>query len=139
MVLLFINIIEGIPWDRGYDFDALHYGPDPFNMYFISFTTSDLMSFANMNIGYLSEFAGLVVFIPFGTTPEALNMYRKILLSFGLGYFFPKLKEEYVPRTKRSSRFTWGSFIRPLRSKSLLGTKYVIPPPISCLHVLTPL
>ncbi|KAH6627867.1 pheromone A receptor-domain-containing protein [Chaetomium tenue] len=123
MVLLFLNIIEGAPWDLPYDFDTLHFGPDPFNVYFISFTTSDMMSFSAMNIVYIGEIAGIAVFIPFGTTPEALNMYRGLLLAAGLGYVFPKLKEEYVPRAKRGgSSFSWGSLAGPLRGMSLLGT-----------------
>lgn len=134
MILLFVNIVEGAPWSLPYDFEALHFGPDPYNIYFISFTTSDLMSFSALAITFIGELAGIAVFIPFGTTPEALNMYREMLLTIGLGYIFPKLKEEYVPRPKRSSRFSWGSLIHPLRGKSLLGSKYVQP---STLHSLS--
>lgn len=126
MVLLFLNIVEGAPWDLPYGFDKLHFGPDPFNVYFISFTTTDMMSFSSMNIVYIAELAGIAVFIPFGTTPEALNMYRGLLLAAGLGYVFPKLREEYVPRAKRGgSSFSWGSLAGPLRGMSLLGTRYV--------------
>jgi pheromone a factor receptor len=126
MVLLFLNIVQGAPWNLPYDFDALHFGPDPFNVYFISFTTTDMMSFSSLNIAYIGEIAGIAVFIPFGTTPEALNMYRGLLLSAGLGYVFPKLKKEYVPHAKRGgSSFSWGSLTSPLRGMSLLGTRYV--------------
>jgi pheromone a factor receptor len=126
MVLLFLNIVQGAPWNLPYDFDALHFGPDPFNVYFISFTTTDMMSFSSLNIPYIGEIAGIAVFIPFGTTPEALNMYRGLLLSVGLGYVFPKLKKEYVPRAKRGgSSFSWGSLTSSLRGMSLLGTRYV--------------
>lgn len=127
MVLLFLNIVQGAPWNLPYDFDALHFGPDPFNVYFISFTTTDMMSFSSLNIAYIGEIAGIAVFIPFGTTPEALNMYRGLLLSAGLGYVFPKLKDEYVPRAKRGgSSFSWGSLTAHLRGMSLLGTRYVL-------------
>ncbi|EAQ89200.1 hypothetical protein CHGG_05819 [Chaetomium globosum CBS 148.51] len=79
--------------------------------------------FSSMNIVYIAELAGIAVFIPFGTTPEALNMYRGLLLAAGLGYVFPKLREEYVPRAKRGgSSFSWGSLAGPLRGMSLLGT-----------------
>ncbi|KAL2164561.1 hypothetical protein VTH06DRAFT_3778 [Thermothelomyces fergusii] len=124
MVLLFNNIVQGAPWNLPYDFDALHFGPDPFNVYFISFTTSDRMSFTALNIAYIGEVAGIVVFIPFGTTPEALNMYREMLLYLGLGYIFPSLKEEYVPHTTRvaGSWLSWSCFSRSLRGKTLLGT-----------------
>ncbi|KAK4244397.1 pheromone A receptor-domain-containing protein [Corynascus novoguineensis] len=125
MVLLLVNIVDGAPWDLPYDFDALHFGPDPFNIYFISFTTSDRMSFPALNIAFIGEVSGIAVFIPFGTTPEALNMYREMLLALGLDYVFPKLKNEYVPCFRRISgfRYSWCSIARSLRGKSLLGTK----------------
>lgn len=131
MVLLFVNIVDGAPWDLPYDFDALHFGPDPFNIYFISFTTSDRMSFPALNTAFIGEVAGIVVFIPFGTTPEALNMYREMLLALGLDYVFQKLKNEYVPCSSRSSgfRYRWCSLARSLRGKSSLGTKYAFHPP----------
>ncbi|KAL2140561.1 hypothetical protein VTI28DRAFT_3616 [Corynascus sepedonium] len=103
MVLLFVNIVDGAPWDLPYDFDALHFGPDPFNIYFISFTTSDRMSFPALNTAFIGEIAGIVVFIPFGTTPEALNMYREMLLALGLDYVFPKLKNESSTSTRNDS------------------------------------
>lgn len=126
MVLLFNNIVEGAPWNLPYDFDAVHFGPDPFNVYFISFTTSDRLNFTALNIAYIGEAAGIIVFIPFGTTPEALNMYREMLLSLGLGYAFPRLREEYVPRESRSNGtwFSWSSLSCSLRGKNLLGTRY---------------
>jgi pheromone a factor receptor len=123
MVLLFRNIVQGAPWNLPYDFYALHFGPDPFNIYFISFTTSDMMDFPSLAINFIAELAGIAVFIPFGTTPEALNMYRKLLLAFGLGYIFPKLREEYVPKPKRGSSL-WSSFTRSLRGKGLLASMY---------------
>jgi pheromone a factor receptor len=126
LVMLTLNIIEGAPWNLPYNFDALHYGPDPFNVRFISFTTSDKMTFTSLNIAYISEVSSLLVFITFGSTPEALNMFREQLLFLRLGYIFPKLKEEYVPSPKRSPWRNWGPFARPLHVRSLLGTKYVI-------------
>ncbi|KAL1844024.1 hypothetical protein VTJ49DRAFT_5775 [Mycothermus thermophilus] len=123
MVLLFTYIVEGAPWDLPYDFDAIHYGPDPFNMYFISFTTSDKLTFAQLNLAYISELSSFLVFVSFGTTPEALNMYRTMLLAVGLGYCFPKLREEYVPSSEHGSRFTWRSiFTYKSSTKKSLGT-----------------
>ncbi|KAK4242631.1 hypothetical protein C8A03DRAFT_29227 [Achaetomium macrosporum] len=121
MVLLSRNIVEGAPWNLPYDLYALHFGTDPFNIYFISFTTSDMMNFPSLASSFIAELAGIAVFIPFGTTPEALNMYRELLLACGLGYIFPKLREEYVPRPKRGSSL-WSSFTRSLRGKGLLAS-----------------
>ncbi|KAK4043185.1 hypothetical protein C8A01DRAFT_32675 [Parachaetomium inaequale] len=103
LVLLFRNIVEGAPWNLPYDFDALHFGPDPFNAYFISFTTTNMMSFTSLNIAFIAEVAGIAVFIPFGITPVALNMYREMLLAVGLGYLFPKLKQDSSISTRKDS------------------------------------
>lgn len=117
-------------WDQPYDFNAVHYGPDPFNIYFISFTTSDMMNYIDLSVDYIGLVAGIVVFIPFGTTTEALNMYRKSLLSLGLGFIFPGLRREYQPSLRRGSRFTWwSSLTRSLRGKSPLTSTYDAFPP----------
>jgi hypothetical protein len=139
MIMLFVHIIEGAPWDRPYDFDASHYGPDPYNIYFISFTTSDKLTFAQLNIVYVASIGSIAIFIPFGTTPEAINMYRTALLFLGLGFCFPRLREEYVPNTERESRLTWPSIFKPKRSpdESYLGTTYVLLP-FSRLPLLLP-
>lgn len=123
MVLLFVNIAVGAPWTLPYDFDLLHFGPDPFNDAFISFTTTDRMAFTTLNLGYVAELSGIAVFFPFGTTPEALNMYRAMLLGVGLGAVFPKLKDEYVPRPPKQSAGTgwvisWNSLTSTLKGRA---------------------
>ncbi|KAL2022301.1 hypothetical protein VTK56DRAFT_5699 [Thermocarpiscus australiensis] len=120
MVLFVSNITMGA-WSQHYDFHALHFGPDPFNSHFIAFTTSDRMNFQDSAQSFIGELAGIAVFISFGTTTEALNMYRKCLLAIGLGFIFPKLKEEYTFAPGRGSRFTWwASPTRSLRVKSFV-------------------
>ncbi|KAK4457955.1 pheromone A receptor-domain-containing protein [Cladorrhinum samala] len=118
LTLFVRNVLAGSPWTRPFDFDSFHYGPDPFNSGFISFTTSDMMSFQQLAISYIPEIAGIALFIPFGTTIDALNAYRKALLALGLGILFPKLREEIKtkPKDKGSSPSWWSSLIRPLRS-----------------------
>ncbi|KAK4163405.1 putative pheromone receptor [Cladorrhinum sp. PSN259] len=120
LTLFVRNIMAGMPWDKPFDFDSFHFGPDPFNSKFISFTTSDMMHFEQLTTAYIPEISGLVLFVPFGTTIEALNAYRKVLLLFGLGYLFPQLRQEIKlkPRNKGSSPSWWSSFLRPLRSTS---------------------
>ncbi|KAK3990614.1 pheromone A receptor-domain-containing protein [Cladorrhinum sp. PSN332] len=114
------NIMAGMPWNRPFDFESTHFGPDPFSHKFISFTTSDMMNFEQLTVNYVPEISGLLLFVPFGTTIEALNAYRKVLLFVGLGYPFPKLRQEIKsqPREKGSSPSWWSSFLRPLRSTS---------------------
>lgn len=108
-----LNIIDGWAyWSQPYDFNAIHYGPDPFNTYFISFTTSDLMRSVDMNVNYIPALTGIVTFFVFGTTADSLNSYRKMLLCFGLGYIFPRLREEYRPADgRRSAGRSWLSSI----------------------------
>lgn len=106
--LFVLNIVDGLEyWNDPYDYDLIHYGPDPFNINFISFTTSQVVRFVDMNINYIPTLTAIVIFFVFGTTTEALNDYRKMLLCFGLGYIFPKLRQEYVPDTRRSGRRSW--------------------------------
>ncbi|KAH6624967.1 pheromone A receptor-domain-containing protein [Chaetomium sp. MPI-SDFR-AT-0129] len=126
MVILFVNIAVGSPWTLPYDFDLLHFGPDPYNDAFISFTTTDRIAFTTLNLGYVAELSGIVVFFPFGTTPEALNMYRAMLVGVGLGTVFPRLKDEYVPRPSKKSGgvagtgwvISWNSLATTLRGRA---------------------
>lgn len=108
VALFVLNIFDGLEyWNDPYDYDLIHYGPDPFNINFISFTTSDLVRFVDMNINYIPTLTAIVIFFVFGTTTEALNDYRKMLLFFGLGYVLPRLRQEYSPDRRRSGRRSW--------------------------------
>lgn len=122
LFLFSVNIRKSPP--RALNFNAVHFGPDPFNVYFISFVTSHRMNWVQLVHNFIAELAGIIIFIPFGTTTEALNMYRKCFLAVGLGYLFPKLRHEYQPRPGRT-RFTWwSSFARSLHGKSLASSRY---------------
>ncbi|KAK0748640.1 pheromone A receptor-domain-containing protein [Apiosordaria backusii] len=128
LVFLVRNLKVGSPWELSYDFASFHYGPDPFNQYFVSFTTSEYMNFQQLTIHYIAEITGILLFIPFGTTPEALNSYRRGLLFLGLGYIFPKLREEIplypAPNSSRNNSGNntraswWSSFFRPIRENT---------------------
>ncbi|KAL2134214.1 hypothetical protein VTI74DRAFT_719 [Chaetomium olivicolor] len=118
--MMVLYIIEGMPWNQPYDFGGLHFGPDPYNIYFITFTTYQKMSFSQKATDLIAELAGILIFIPFGTTPEAINMYRKILRAAGLGYIFPKLNQDYEPSLTPGPKFGWGSI--SLKGKSLLAS-----------------
>ncbi|KAK4185352.1 pheromone A receptor-domain-containing protein [Podospora australis] len=123
LTLLARNLKVGLPWTAPYDYDFFHFGADPFNIYFVSFTTSDKMTFQALVINYIAELAGIMIFIPFGTTVDALNSYRKCLLFVGLGYVFPKLRQAITSTNSSSSRRNsrvswWRSLVRPLSSTS---------------------
>jgi len=113
LAFFILNIVDGwVYWSQPYDFNAIHYGPDPFNTYFVSFTTSDLVRSVDMNMNYIPALTGFVTFFVFGTTADSLNSYRKMLLCFGLGYIFPRLREEYRPADgRRSASRSWLSSI----------------------------
>ncbi|KAK3357462.1 pheromone A receptor-domain-containing protein [Lasiosphaeria hispida] len=117
IVAMFIwNTARGAPWASSYSYNLTHFGPDPFNMYFISFTTSDLMGFGDLAVNYIPALTAIVIFFVFGTTTEALNDYRRLLLLFGMGCVFPKLHEEILPnRNTMTSRLVITLFapIRP--------------------------
>ena len=132
-LMIYYILVARDAWPKPYNFNATHFGPDPFNIYFISFTTSDMMNWQDLSTDYIGLLAGIFLFVPFGTTAEALNMYRKILLAIGLGYIFPKLKNVYHPTLKRRSESRWWSSVaRSVRGKSLLTSRYdFFPPPLS--------
>ncbi|KAK0623090.1 pheromone A receptor-domain-containing protein [Immersiella caudata] len=120
--LFILNVRDGYEyWSDPYDYELIVHGPDPFNHDFISFTTSDMVRFVDMNINYIPTLAALVIFAIFGMTTEGLNDYRRLLLFFGLGYIFPKLNEEYNPDSQRSRSGWLSSFSRifPIRATRL--------------------
>jgi pheromone a factor receptor len=123
-VLFIMNILQGLPWTIPFDYDRIHFGPDPYNINFISFTTSDLMSFEDLCLNYISALTSIAIFISFGTSTEAYNRYRKFLLLFGLGIIFPKLHEEYQPVSRATSKRSWWSSItKPLLSRNPTQTR----------------
>jgi pheromone a factor receptor len=129
--LFVLNIRDGYEyWSDPYDYQLIVHGPDPFNHHFISFTTSDMVRFIDLNISYIPALTAVVIFAIFGLTTEGLNDYRRLLLLFGLGCIFPKLKKEYNPDDRRGRSGWLSSFSRifPIRgtrlsSRSGSGTK----------------
>ncbi|KAK0646340.1 pheromone A receptor-domain-containing protein [Cercophora newfieldiana] len=106
--LFVLNILDGWSyWSDPYDYELIVHGPDPFNHRFISFTTSDMVRFVDMNINYIPTLTSFFIFWIFGTTTEALNDYRRLLLLFGLGYIFPKLHQEYIREEGRRGERSW--------------------------------
>lgn len=135
-LMIFYLLIGGDYWAKPYDFDSFHFGPDPFNASFISFTTSDMMSWVEFCSDYIGLLAGIFLAIPFGTTTEAINMYRRCLVAIGLGYVCPKLRKVYTPSMKRKSKVGWwSSATRTLGGKSLLTSRYGSLLPLSRLSV----
>ncbi|KAK3322344.1 pheromone A receptor-domain-containing protein [Apodospora peruviana] len=118
------NVLEGLPWTLPYDFNRIHYGPSPYNIHSVTFTTSDKMGFGDLTVNYIAILSAIAIFITFGTTTEAYNEYRKCLLVVGLGKIFPKLYQEYRPTPPSSAqRSWWSSLTSPLLSKDRTVTR----------------
>lgn len=112
MFFLYVNIMAGLRYLQPYDFRKIHDSPE-FTM--VTFTTSEGISFVEMNMTYMAAITGVPLFWFFGFTKEALNVYRVYLLKVGLGRWFPKLHEEYDPdRTRTGSVRSWGQQISKL-------------------------
>ncbi|CAK7268585.1 a-factor receptor [Sporothrix epigloea] len=91
-----VDIIEGWPWNYPSSFRDVHIdGPVPYNS--ISILGVQDLGFHTLNMSWIPVVSAFVAFIFFGTSNEAINIYREYLLALGLGYFFPKLHEVYDP------------------------------------------
>ena len=101
---------------QSYDFARIHSGQNPYPFTLVSFTTSDQVSFIDLNNNYISTITAVPIFWFFGATKEAINTYRSYLLSIGFGRFFPGLHEEYDP-----DRFSGRSWSRRQGLGSFLG------------------
>lgn len=126
--LFIANLLEGMPWTEPYYFKEIHFGPYPNNIYSITFTTSDKMSFGDLTFNYIAILSAVAVFITFGTTPDSYNEYRKCLVFVGLGKIFPKLYQEYKPTPPSTPKASWwssftDSFMSMDRSKEGGGSR----------------
>jgi pheromone a factor receptor len=110
MFWLYGNIMAAVATLQPYDFNKSHNRSSTFNL--VTFTTSQGVSFFEMNTNYIPILTVLPLFWFFGVTKEAVNIYRVYLLNIGLGKWFPKLHEEYDPdRTRDGSQRSWGQQI----------------------------
>jgi pheromone a factor receptor len=70
---------------------------------------STKMSFLHTNHAWITILSAIPVIIFFGMTKEAMNDYRRVLLFFGLGRFFPGLHCEYDPDVPGFADGSFGS------------------------------
>ncbi|KAJ2973941.1 hypothetical protein NQ176_g6316 [Zarea fungicola] len=66
----------------------------------VIFMPSRIIDFGSFNNGYICILTSIPIFLFFGMTKDAMNSYRVILLSCGLGRIWPGLHEEYDPDKK---------------------------------------
>ncbi|KAH8880394.1 pheromone receptor [Thozetella sp. PMI_491] len=111
------NITSQVSWSRPYNYDQIHYNPPP-NQWTgsspnawnrITFILTDELDFASQNMNYTPILTVIPLFVSFGATKEAINVYRRYLLKLGLGRIWPRLEEEYDPdiSTSGTTRAAW--------------------------------
>ncbi|PKS11915.1 hypothetical protein jhhlp_001210 [Lomentospora prolificans] len=100
-VLFGVNSIIHFGPFSAYDFSALRDGTRdgrPWNAIMLLPTSAiDVVALVDR---YIAIVTAIPIFIFFGMTKDAMNMYRMGLLAVGLGRFFPRLEEEYDPDRK---------------------------------------
>lgn len=90
-----------------YSFDELHDRKDPLPWDTVDMIPSRFLSFLSMNNSYTWSLSAVPAFVFFGLTKDAVNEYRRIALSMGLGRFFLGLHTEYDPIKSASEDSSW--------------------------------
>lgn len=105
LVFLYDNIRSGMPWDGPFDLPSVH--PEGWNQ--IDYSPISTVRWSHMFGIYSYALEALIVFLYFGLTKDAHDLYRDYLRALGLAKFFPKLNEEYFPsdRPRASLSSMW--------------------------------
>lgn len=107
--LAVVNILDMGGHILPYSYAAVHEHELPYPWNTITFLRSGDFNFAVMNIAWIPILSAIPMFMFFGTTKDAMNDYRRLLLLVGLGRVFPGLHQEYDPdRTVEGSSFGSG-------------------------------
>lgn len=93
LVFLYNNIIAGMPWKEPFDLPSVH--SEGWNQ--IDYAPISTVPWSHLYATYAYALEVLVVFLYFGLTKDAHDLYRENLRALGLGKIFPKLNEEYFP------------------------------------------
>ena len=96
LVLAALNIID-MQKPLAFDYDAIHNHQSPYPWNTIIYLNSQELGFGLLNNAWISILTAIPVFVFFGMTKGALNDYRKVLVSLGLGRIHPALYKEYDP------------------------------------------
>jgi len=110
VLLAVLNIIymHGL---KPFDYDLTHDPPGPFPWNTIFMFPSDQVGWAYRNTQYIAILTAAPIFGFFGTTRDAMNIYRKGFLLLGLGHIFPSLREVYDPDKDKSGSGSYGSTV----------------------------
>ncbi|KAL3964620.1 hypothetical protein ACCO45_001624 [Purpureocillium lilacinum] len=101
-----------------FDYDLIHDPPGPFPWNTIFMFPSDQVGWAYRNTQYIAILTAVPIFGFFGTTRDAMNIYRKGFLLLGLGHIFPSLREVYDPDKDKSGSGSYGSTVTATRRGS---------------------
>ncbi|KAF5026057.1 hypothetical protein F66182_1849 [Fusarium sp. NRRL 66182] len=91
-----LNVLTALPL-QPFDYNLIHNKIVPYPWSAILFIPSTSVTFAYLNNCYIDILSSIPVVIFFGMTNDAINAYRRGLVCIGLGFVFPKLREEYDP------------------------------------------
>lgn len=106
---LFVWNVKGTMPLRPFNYDQIHNRANPYPWNSILLLPSDQLGFVYLNHQYISILTAIPVFVFFGMTKDAMNDYRRALLSFGLGKVFPRLHQEYDPDSRAYADSAYGS------------------------------
>ncbi|KAK3948785.1 pheromone A receptor-domain-containing protein [Pseudoneurospora amorphoporcata] len=115
-VFFVFNVAQGWPWSLPFDLHRIHA-----SINFVSFTTTEKMKVTEVLTNYVPVVSAVAICITFGTTVEAYNQYRLVLVFLGFGKLWPKLYQEYDPDdsippcelcTQTSSKSWWSSMTK---------------------------
>ncbi|UNI14183.1 hypothetical protein JDV02_000840 [Purpureocillium takamizusanense] len=108
IALTVLNIIDMGALEP-FNYDLIHNPPGLFPWNTIGMLPSDQVSWGYRNTQYIAILTAIPIFGFFGTTRDAVNIYRKGLLMLRLGRIFPGLNEVYDPDKSRSGSGSYGS------------------------------
>lgn len=82
--------VDGVPWDA------------------IILLPTRAIDFPTLNDRFISMLTAIPVFVAFGMSKDAINVYRTYLVALGLGRIWPVLREDYDPDSQAGSSATPG-------------------------------
>lgn len=106
------NLVRNLPL-QPFDFYKIHHEAEPFPWNSIVFIPSTQTNFVYVNTKLLPIITSGIVWFFFGTTTEAMGIYRRCLLAMGLGKLFPRIHHMGLPPEQasgvRSVTDSWGT------------------------------
>lgn len=104
-----LNVAAALPL-RPFDFARVHAAAaHPWLWNSVVVAPADRQGWVYLNSCYIPVLAAVPVFVFFGTTTDAVNQYRLLLLRLGLARLFPGLEREYDPDRGSAAQRSTGS------------------------------